>query len=248
MCHTPAERGSGNSALCMKAKPHRAVEQEVMRIIALAIACLLSPLLLVVAHADTHAGWHDLTTLKSWVDGAGKPVAPGKWVVTDKVLHLTGKGGGSLYSAKQYADFELMFDWKIAPKGNSGLKYRMAKYEGKGMLGLEYQVYDDGDKPFSKGSTASLYDIIAPDEKTKKTNKVGEWNRTRIVVRGGHFQHFLNGKKVVDITVGSPEWKAALAQSKFKNAKGFAENPKGPLMLQDHGSEVWYREIKIKEL
>ena len=68
------------------------------------------------------------------------------------------------------------------------------------------------------------------------------------MVRGAHFQHFLNGKKVVEITVGTPEWKTALAQSKFRNAKGFAENAKGPLMLQDHGSEVWYREIRLKEL
>ena len=214
----------------------------------IARALFIFPLLLSITHADPQAGWQDLSNLESWVDGAGKPVPAGKWAVRDKILHLSGKGGGSLYSAKEYGDFELIFDWKISPKGNSGLKYRMAKYEGKGMLGLEYQVYDDGDKPFSKSSSASLYDIIPPDPKTKKTNKVGEWNRTRIVVRGAHFQHFLNGKKVVEITVGTPEWKTALAQSKFRNAKGFAENAKGPLMLQDHGSEVWYREIRLKEL
>lgn len=214
----------------------------------IALISLLATALILTAGADTHKGWHELSNLESWVDGSGKPVSAGSWVVVEGILQLTGKGGGDLYSAKEYGDFELIFDWKIAPKGNSGLKYRMAKYEGRGSLGPEYQLYDDGDNPFSKGSTASLYDIVAPDQKTKSLNKVGEWNHTRIVVRGGHFQHFLNGKKVVDITVGTPEWKKALANSKFKKVEGFAENAKGPIMLQDHGSKAWYREIRIREL
>lgn len=216
-----------------------------MKAIVLTTLLITAPSLAV--RADTHAGWHDLTNLQSWVDGNGKPVEAGKWAAKDGILHLTVKGGGNLYTAKAYGDFELLFEWKIAPGGNSGVKYRMTNYEGRGMLGAEYQVYDDGAKPFSKGATASLYDIVAPDEKTKKMNPVGEWNRSRIVVKGNHIQHFLNGKKVVDITAGTPAWKKAVDNSKFRNLEGFAQKA-GPLMLQDHGSEAWFRAMKVREL
>ncbi len=217
----------------------------------LALTTLLAGLLTLPALADTPAGWHALIvgdSLAGWVDGDGKAVSPGTWKVADGVLHLTGKGGGNLYSAKKYGDFELIFEWKIAPGGNSGVKYRMAKVDGRGMLGPEYQVLDDGGKSAGKGSTASLYDLVAPDPAGKDPNPVGKWNRSRVVVKGSHIRHFLNGRKVVDITVGTAAWKAAVAKSKFANLAGFAANPKGPIMLQDHGSMVWFRAIRIREL
>jgi hypothetical protein len=203
------------------------------------------------ARAEEAGNWTDLLaggSLQAWVDDNGKALEGDKWIVEDGVLHLTGAGGGSIYTAKEYGDFELRWEWKIAPEGNSGVKYRMAKYEKGGLLGPEYQVYDDGGKPFEKGATASLYDILAPDKETKKLNPVGEWNTSSIVAKGGHLQHFLNGAKTIDITVGSPAWKEAVAQSKFKDVPGFAENAKGPIMLQDHGSEAWFRAVKIREL
>lgn len=204
----------------------------------------------IAAQAGNPPGWHDLLagdSLRAWVDGDGKPVKAGKWTVKEGVLHLSGKGGGNIYTARDYGDFELTFEWKIAPRGNSGVKYRMAAYPDKGRLGPEYQVYDDGGKLFQKGSTAGLYDIVAPDPETKELKPVGEWNSSRIVTHGGHLQHFLNGKKVVDIMIGTPKWKTAVARSKFRSVPGFAENARGPIMLQDHGSEVWYRRILIRE-
>jgi hypothetical protein len=202
------------------------------------------------ATADQEEKWTDLLagdSLAAWVDGNGKPLPAGKWVMEDGVLHLTGEGGGSIYTAKEYGDFELRFEWKISAKGNSGVKYRMAAYPGHGLLGPEFQVYDDSGKPFEKGATASLYDIVAPDRETKKLNPIGEWNTSRIVAVGGHLQHFLNGAKTIDITVGSAAWREAVARSKFDKVPGFAENAKGSVMLQDHGSEVWFRNVKIRE-
>jgi hypothetical protein len=198
------------------------------------------------------AGWTDLTNFGTWTTGDGKPLVAGKWTLQDGVLHLTEKGGGSIYTAMEYGDFELTLEWKISPKGNSGIKYRVKQFDGKGWLGPEYQVLDDGKNANSgKASihnTASLYVLKAADPKMKKLNPVGEWNSARIIAKGRHFQHFLNGAKVVDMIVGSDEWTAAKARSKFKDVKGFAENPAGRIMLQDHGNPVSYRKIKIREL
>ena len=213
-------------------------------ILALAGSCPAEP------QAKKRGGWINLfdgRSLSGWVDGAGKPARNEKWRTTDGVLHLTGKGGGNLYSARDFGDFDLSFEWKIEAGGNSGVKYRMAKY-GKSLLGPEYQLLDDRKNPTGKGATGGLYDIVAPDEETKKVLPVGQWNRSRIVVQGGHIQHFLNGRKVVDVTVGSPEWKEAVAASKFKENEGFAENAAGSIMLQDHGNPVWFRKVRIREL
>lgn len=211
----------------------------------------LSLALASITVADHHGKVVDLLAgdaLDAWVDERGKPLASDKWVVKDGVLHLTGKGGGNIYTARPYGNFELRFEWKIAEKGNSGVKYRMKDYDGKGRLGPEYQVYDDQGKPFAKGATASLYDIVAPDREAKAMKPPGEWNSSRIVANGKHLQHFLNGRKVVDITIGTAAWRDAVAQSKFRDVPAFAENPQGPIMLQDHGSEAWYRKLTIREL
>ncbi|YCM42684.1 DUF1080 domain-containing protein [Verrucomicrobiaceae bacterium 227] len=190
----------------------------------------------------------DGETLKGWTNSAGQPVEEGGWVAEDGILHRTGKSG-DLYSAKEYGDFEFRWDWKISEKGNSGVKYRVTKY-GKQNLGLEYQVLDnehpDGKKT-PKRQAGALYDLLQ-NSVEDSGRPVGEWNASRIVARGNHLQHFLNGNLIVDITVGSDEWKAAHAASKFKSHPDFATNPTGRIYLQDHGDEVWYRNLEIKEL
>lgn len=212
---------------------------------------VVSFLLSLAAHAGEWVSIFDGDSLKGWTNGAGKAVEEGAWVAENGILYRKDKGG-SLYSEKEYGDFEFRFEWKISEKGNSGVKYRVTRYEGGPLLGPEYQVLDDEKHPDGKvgpnRQSASLYDILAADPKKKKLNMVGEWNTSRIVARGGHFQHFLNGKKVIDITVGSDQWKDLIAKSKFKKRDGFAENAKGRLMLQDHNDPVWYRKLEVREL
>ncbi|MGC6427528.1 MAG: 3-keto-disaccharide hydrolase [Akkermansiaceae bacterium] len=203
------------------------------------------------AQAGEWVSLFDGESLKGWTNGSGKAVEEGGWVAEDGVLYRKDKGG-SLFSEKEYGDFEFRFQWKISEKGNSGVKYRVTRYEKGGLLGPEFQVLDDDKHPDGKvgpnRQSASLYDILAADSEKKKLKVVGEWNTSRIVARGGHFQHFLNGQKVIEITVGSDQWKELIAKSKFKNRKGFAENPKGRLMLQDHSDPVWYRKLEVREL
>lgn len=172
------------------------------------------------------------------------------WKVEDGTLrHLAGQGGGDLASRESYGDFELRFDWKVAPGANSGVIYRVtedraASYE----TGPEYQVLDDskhGDGKNPKTSAAALYALIACNGE-KALNPVGEWNKARIVAKGGKVEHWLNKKKVVEYTWGSPETAALIAASKFKDMPGFAKNKSGHIVLQDHGDDVWFRKIKIR--
>ena len=189
----------------------------------------------------------DGKTLRGWVDKSGKPVTAG-WGVENGVLRRKSKGG-DIYTAKEYGDFELSFEWKIAAGSNSGVKYRVRKYDGKKTLGIEYQLLDDAKHKYPKGhkgSTAAIYDIIGPDIIFKKLNKPGEWNTAKIVSRGTIIQHWLNDKVVAQADMRTAEWRKALAASKFKNVKGFAENRHGKIMLQDHGGDVSFRKITIK--
>jgi len=187
----------------------------------------------------------DGETLSGWTNGADKEVKEGAWVAEDGILHRK-KRGGSLFTEKEYRDFEFRWEWKISPKGNSGVKYRVTSYGGD-QLGPEYQVLDDRGRTQTKHATGSLYDLFAPNDQ-KSLKPVGEWNSSRIVARGKHLQHYLNGKLVVDVTVGGEAWNEALAKSKFKDRPNFAANPAGRIFLQDHGNEVWFRKLEIKEL
>ncbi len=193
----------------------------------------------------------DGKTLDGWVTADGKQITKG-WVVK-KGLLMRKKSGGNIYTAREYDNFELTFEWKIAKRGNSGVKYRIAHYE-KGVwgkpewLGCEYQMLDDGGRPGSgKGSTGSIYNLVAPNDK-KKLRPVGKFNTSRIVADGTKIEHWLNGEKIAEADTSSDEWKEAISQSKFKPVKGFFENSSGRIMLQDHGSRVWFRTIHLKTI
>ena len=189
----------------------------------------------------------DGKTMSGWTALDGKE--PGKgWQVEEGIIHLKGQGG-NLISTEEFSEFELEWEWKIAPGANNGLKYWVTKM-GNDWLGIEYQMIDDGVSPDGKiGSnhaTASFYDIkAAPTDKPLK--KAGEWNISRIVSRKGVVEHHLNGKLVVSADTKSPEWKTLVAASKFKNKPEFASG-KGRIMLTDHQSEAWYRNIRIRNL
>ncbi len=189
----------------------------------------------------------DGQSLAGWTTGDGKPVTAG-WEIVDGVIHLTkgGPRGGNIVTAEEFGDFDLSFEWKIAPRGNSGIKYRVRSYDGR-LLGCEYQIYDDGTakKVQDKNSAGALYDLYEPnDQKTLRPS--GEYNTARIVVRGDRIEHWLNGKLIVAATVGDAEWERRIKQSKFNDKPDFARNPRGKLMLTDHGSEVWYRNFKFE--
>ncbi len=189
--------------------------------------------------------------LAGWTGADGKPVSAGWLVEEGGVLHRAARGG-DLYTAREYGDFELSFEWKVAAAGNSGVKYRVISYAGKGFLGPEYQLLDDARHPDGKigpqRQTASLYDLFAPDAESKKLKPAGEWNSTRIIARGTRLEHWLNGAKVLEVDTASEAFKAAYAKSKFKSTPDFALNAKGRIMLQDHGDEAWFRSITIREL
>lgn len=186
-------------------------------------------------------------TLDNWMTLDGKPVTQG-WEVVDGAIHLNRgkKRAGHIVTRHEYGDFELSFEWKIAERGNSGLKYRVRKY-GRKTLGCEYQIYDDGKTggALGRGSTGSLYALYEPASEMQ-LNAPGEFNSSRIIVRGNHIEHWMNGLKVVSAEVGSPEWDRRLASSKFAPNPEFSRNRFGRIMLTDHGAEVWYRNIRIQ--
>lgn len=188
--------------------------------------------------------------LTGWTSGDGKPVTAGWVVEPGGILHRAAKGG-DLFTAREYGNFELTWEWKISSGGNSGLKYRVQAYPEKGFLGCEYQILDDLNHPDGKigphRQTAALYDILPPSP-NKPLRPVGQWNLSKVVVKNQTFEHWLNGQKVLTVDLASETFKAARAQSKFKAAVGFAENPQGRIMIQDHQDEAWFRNITLKPL
>jgi hypothetical protein len=175
------------------------------------------------------------------------------WVVEDGWLHCLGKNGGDLVTEQEYDQFELQWEWKIASAGNSGVKYFVLESRpGGGAIGHEYQMVDDrlnddAQDPSGKRVTASFYDVLKPLA-TVTSKPVGEINQSRVLVKGNHVEHWLNGVKVLEFECGSDAVKAAVAASKFKTTTGFGERQKGRILLQDHQSQVWFRNLKIRDL
>lgn len=187
----------------------------------------------------------DGKSLAGWTMASGKPITGGWEAATDGTIHRFARAG-DIVTERVFRDFELEFEFKAAPGTNSGVKYRYGDYGGK-RIGLEYQVEHN---PKAKGptrhTTASLYDLFAPTAATKPLPET-EWNRARIVVSGDRIEHWLNGEKRVSVVIGSPEWKSALDKSKFREQADFGAKP-GRILLQEHGGEVWFRSLRLKEL
>jgi hypothetical protein len=192
----------------------------------------------------------DGKTLSGWTDASGKPPSAG-WEVVDGALHRKAFRAGNLVTERSFDNFDLRFEWKINKAGNSGLKYRTFPVPAKGLYGCEYQILDDDNHPNGKKATTrcgALYDLYAPDEGQKVLKPVGEYNASRVVAQGTRLEHWLNGKKILEVDTASDEWKARIAKSKFRTFPEFAAEKPGPILLQDHNNEIWFRSIVIRPL
>lgn len=203
--------------------------------------------------AEKSAGWKllfDGKSLNGWRGYKTEEIGAG-WKVQDGALVLTAGKAGDIMTAAEFGDFELALEWKISEAGNSGVIYRVGLGETASFrTGPEYQVLDNQkatDNKLGNHLAGSLYDI-GPEVPRDLPKPVGQWNSSRIIVRGWKVEHWLNGKKVVALDLASPEGKAALAVSKFKDWPKFASLLRGHIALQDHGNVVSYRAIKVREL
>ncbi|MBU2491703.1 MAG: DUF1080 domain-containing protein [Bacteroidetes bacterium] len=203
----------------------------------------------------------DGNTTKNWRGAKLDKFPENGWLIENGVLKVLSsdggesRNGGDIITIKKYKNFELYIEFLITEGANSGIKYfvdpEMNKGEGSS-IGCEFQILDDVKHPDAKLGIAgnrtlgSLYDLIP--SVNKKFNGIDKWNRACIIVKGNHVEHWLNGIKVVEYERGTQMWKALVANSKFKIWKDFGEAEEGNILLQDHGNEVWFRNIKIKEL
>ncbi len=201
------------------------------------------------AAADQTLVLFDGSSLDAWRGYAQEKIGDG-WKIADGGLQFDGSGGGDIITKQSFTDFELTFDWKVTSGANSGVMYRVTLGDSAPYLsGPEYQILDDDNHPDGKNektAAASLYGLYAPQDKTLQP--VGQWNTAKIVQVGDHIEHWLNGKKVVEAEIGSPDWNKRVAESKFKDWAKFAASRTGHICLQDHGHEVWFRDIRIKRL
>ena len=227
--------------------------------------------------AERAAGWQllwDGKTTDGWRSPKSEEFPEKSWRIAEGVLTVDpgwtsgeaeAQSGGDIITRKRYSNFELTADFKTSKGCNSGIKIFVqpnispidkvtGKPTGKGSaIGMEFQILDDLTHPDAKlgrngdRTEGSLYDLI-PAPKDKRLLPVGEWNHARILSQGKHVEFWLNGALTVQFERGSPEFRQAVALSKFKNIPDFAEWPDGHILLQEHGSEVSFRNVKIREL
>jgi hypothetical protein len=200
-------------------------------------------------------GWELLfggKSLDNWKTYNGGAVSG--WKIIDGVLHNSGVGsdhGGDIITKQEYQDFELYIEWKVAPESNSGIFYRVQEGDYKAIYetGPEYQLIDDKGwpRPLKDSQyTGANYDMQAPQG--AEVVPIDEWNTTRIIVKGSHVEHWLNGTKVVDYELWSDEWNQLKENSKWSTRPHYGMAKKGHVGLQDHGGLTTFRNIKIREL
>ena len=226
----------------------------------------------VLTAAEEASGWKllfDGSTFAGW-RGLGRDSIPeGHWTIEDGSIRKVASGevptapdgqpleGGDIMTTSTYGDFELAFEWKVGPGANSGVKYNVSERMSvasppvHAALGFEYQVLDDDLHPDARNgptrTAAALYDLLPPGP-AKRLREVGSYNQARILFRGSHGEHWLNGARVLEFELGSAGFDSAFASSKYHPVEGFAEKRAGHIVLQDHGDDVWFRNIKIREL
>ena len=223
-----------------------------------------------LSESEARKGWRLLWDGKSsngWRGAKLDGFPETGWIMKDGVLSVLSsdgaesRNGGDIVTDKVYSEFELELDFKITEGANSGIKYFVLPRLNNGpgsSIGLEYQILDDKKHPDAtqgvggNRTLASLYDLIPAGNLTlpdrdKRFNGVGRWNRARIVVRANHIEHWLNNEKVLEYDRSTPIYRALVAKSKYSKWPNFGEAPAGHILIQDHGDEVSYRNIKIRE-
>jgi hypothetical protein len=209
---------------------------------------------------ESFAGWR----------GVGLDAVPeGHWVIEEGTIRKVASGavptaadgqpleGGDIMTLDTYRNFELSLEWQVSAGANSGIKYNVSEDMSTGTppqhaaLGFEYQILDDALHPDAANgpnrTAGALYDI-APPSAEKALRPVGSFNEARIVFTEGHGEHWLNGVKVVEFDLGSAAFDSAFAVSKYTPIENFAEQRAGHIVLQDHGDDVWFRNIRIREI
>lgn len=207
-----------------------------------------------LSEQEKKAGWKllfDGNSLKGW--RVYQNAQSDAWEVRNGEIVSKTEGvtkRADLITVDQYDNFELMFDWKVAKGANSGVIYRVIENTRPTFeSGPEYQLIDDNgyaDKLEDWQKSGADYAMHKPTSLTAKP--VGEYNTSKIVVNKGHVEHWLNGVKVAEFELWSPEWEQLKANSKWKDAKDYGMAKKGYIALQDHGGGVWFRNIKIRQL
>lgn len=217
-----------------------------------------------ISEYEKQNGWKllwDGKTTEGWRGAKLDKFPEYGWEIKDGVLRVLPSGGaesrngGDIITTKKYDNFELIVDFNITEGANSGIKYfvdpELNKGEGSA-IGCEFQILDDAKHPDAKLGVAgnrtlgALYDLIPPIN--KRFNGIGQWNRARIVVKNKNVEHWLNGFKVVEYERNTQMWRALVAYSKYSVWKNFGELPEGHILLQDHGDEVSFMNIKIREI
>ena len=199
--------------------------------------------------AEKAAGWKllfDGKSLDGWRGFKAAQPDPG-WRVKDGALAPDPKKSKDIITDGQFENFELSFQWKISPKGNSGVMFHVIEQGDETyQSGPEYQILDNahGEPPLQQA--ASLFALYAPS--SDATRPPGDWNQGKIRVDHGHVEHWLNGVKVTEYEIGSPDFKRRVDHSKFRQWPQFASAKTGHIALQNHGDAVWFRDLKIKVL
>lgn len=196
--------------------------------------------------------------LSGWVSETGKE--PTGWKVESGLLRLIDPQNGSdLLSSKQFTNYILTFEWRLGFAGNSGIKYKIEQPNGKGWIGLEYQIQDDvhvKDGKIATRKTASLFDVLPASVSSKASLypvpvtpiPSGKFRQGKIVVFGKQVEHWIDGECVLKFTIGSKEWEKAKAQSKFQKQKSFGYVVTSPILLQAHGYPIDFKSINIQTI
>ena len=196
-------------------------------------------------------GWEllfDGESLAAW-RGYRRDGVPDGWQAVDGAMARVGRGG-DIITVEQFADFDLRFDWRVEEGGNSGVMFRVAEGDGPTWhTGPEFQIlhnagHRDGEAPIT--SAASNYAVHAPARDA--TRPVGEWNSARLVVRGARVEHWMNGEKLLEYELGSPDWHERMMASKFASIPRYGREPRGHIAIQDHGDPVAFRNVRIRRL